>query len=104
MPDMTRRRALANRSCALRGQANSLMEQLRDARLKSMVRVSVLHPLDDVDGLFLGDLANRPSTEFNEDMWLDNTDIVLLNAEREYNRLNKLIAKYGGPLTARTIG
>ena len=104
MPDMTRRRALANRSCALRGQANSLMEQLRDSGLKSMVRVSVLHQLDDFDSLFLGDPANRPSMESNEDMWLNNTEVVLLNAEREYDRLNKLIANYGGPQSAKTVG
>ena len=104
MPDTTRRTKLASRSRTLRSQANSLMDQIRDNGLKSMVRVSVLHLLDDVDSLFLGDPTNMPSLETNEDMWLNNTEVVLLNAEREYNRLNELIAKYGGPQTAKTIG
>lgn len=104
MSDTTRRRALVSRSCALRSQANSLMAQLRDNGLKAMVRVSVLHPLDDVDSLFLGDPTNRPSMESNEDMWLNNTEVVLLNAEREYERLSILIAQYGGPQIAKTTG
>lgn len=104
MPDTKRRTALANRSRALRNNANSLMEQPQDNGLKSMVRVSVLHPLDDVDCLFLADPTYSPSMETNEDLWLNNTEVVLLNAEREYDRLNKLIANYGGLQTARTIG
>lgn len=103
MPDITRRTALATRSRALRSQANSLVDQLQDQSLKSMVRVSILHPLDDVDSLFLGDATGRPSVEVNEDMWLNNTESVLLMAEREYERLNHLIVEYGGPQSARTI-
>lgn len=104
MPDTKRRTVLANRSRTLRNTANLLMDQLEDSGLKSMVRVSVLHPLDDVDCLFLADPTNSPSMETNEDMWLSNTEAVLLNAEREYDRLNRLIGRYGGPQTARTIG
>lgn len=103
MPDTTRRMALANRSRALRNNANSLMDQLQDNGLKSMVRVSILHPLDDVDSLFLGDPANRPSVELTEDMWLNNTEFVLARAEQEYERLDTLIAQYGGAENARTI-
>ena len=95
--------ALANRSRALRSKAKSLMDQLQDHGLKSMVRVSILHPLDDVDSLFLGDPANIPSVELNEETWLNNTDFVLARAEQEYERLNKLIAQYGGAQNARTI-
>lgn len=104
MPDTTRRFALANRSRALRSNANALVEGLKDNGLKSMVRVSVLHPLDDIDGLFLGDPKNRPSMAVNEDMWLNNADFVLTLAEREYDRLDKTIAEYGGPKNVRTIG
>ena len=74
MPDTTRRFALANRSRALRSNANALMDCLKDNGLKSMVRVSVLHPLDDIDSLFLGDPDNRPSMPVNEDMWLNNVE------------------------------
>ena len=102
MSDMTRRTALASRSRALRGQANSLMDQLQDNGLRSMVRVSILHPLDDVDSLFLGDPGSRPSMEVNEEMWLNNTESVLSITEREYERLNDLFAKYGGPQSAKT--
>jgi hypothetical protein len=104
MPDIKWRTALANRSRALRNTANSLMDQLQDNGLKSMLRVSVLHPLDDVDSLFLGDAAARPSLEVNEEMWLGNTESVLKLAEQEYERLNNLITRYGGPASARTIG
>ena len=104
MPDTTRRFALANRSRALRSNANALMDGLKDKGLKSMVRVSVLHPLDDIDGLFLGDPENRPSMPVNEDMWLNNVEFVLALAEREYERLDKIIAEYGGPRNVRTIG
>ena len=103
MPDTKRRTALANRSRALRNNANSLMEQLPDNGLKSMVRVSILHPLDDVDSLFLGDPTNRPSMDVNEDMWLNNTESVLALAEQEYERLRKLISQYGGPQNVRTV-
>lgn len=102
MPDITRRTALASRSRALRSQANSLVDRLLDNGLKSMVRVSILHPLDDVDSLFLGDPVNRPSMEVNEDMWLSNTESVLALAEQEYERIAKLITQYGGPTNART--
>ena len=95
MPDTTRRFGLAKRSRTLRSNANALMDCLKDNGLKSMVRVSVLHPLDDIDGLFLGDPANRPSMAVNEDMWLDNAEVVLTLAEREYERLNKTIAECG---------
>lgn len=104
MPDTTLRFALANRSRALRSKANALMDCLKDNGLKSMVRVSVLHPLDDIDGLFLGDPENRPSIAVNEDIWLNNAEFVLNLAEREYERLDKTIAKYGGPENVRTIG
>ena len=71
------------------------MDQLLDNGLKSMVRVSLLHPLDDVDSLFLGDPASRPSMDVNEDMWLNNTESVLALAEQEYERLTRLISQYG---------
>ena len=103
MPDTTRRMALANRSRTLRSNANSLMDRLQDNGLKSMVRVSVLHPLDDVDSLFLGDPPAGPSLEVNEDMWLSNTESVLSLAEQEYQRLAMLISHYGGPSNARTV-
>jgi hypothetical protein len=53
--------------------------------------------------LFLGDPANRPSMEVNEDMWLSNTESVLALAEQEYERIAKLITQYGGPSNARTV-
>ena len=104
MPDISRRFALANRSRALRSNANVLMDCLKDNGLKSMVRVSVLHPLDDIDGLFLADPERRPSMAVSEDTWLNNAEFVLTLAEREYERLDKTIAAYGGPENARTIG
>jgi hypothetical protein len=58
------------------------MDCLKDNGLKSMVRVSVLHPLDDIDGLFLGDPENRPSLAVNEDTWLNNAEFVLTLAKR----------------------
>jgi 23S rRNA-/tRNA-specific pseudouridylate synthase len=80
------------------------MDHLRDNGLKAMVRVSVLHPLDDIDGLFLGDPKNRPSMAVHEDMWLKNAETVLTIAEREYARLDKTIAAYGGPENVTTVG
>ena len=91
MPDTARRFALANRSRTLRSNANALMDCLKDSGLKSMVRVSVLHPLDDIDGLFLGDPESRPNMSVNEDMWLNNAEFVMALAEREYERLDKTI-------------
>lgn len=104
MLDTTRRFALASRSRTLRTKANELMDHLRDNGLKVMVRVSVLHPLDDIDGLFLGDQENRPSMAVHEDMWLNNAELVLTLAERECERLNETIGGYGGPENVRTIG
>jgi hypothetical protein len=105
MPDTTRRFALANRSRTLRSNANALMDGLKDNGLKSMVRVSVLHPLDDIDGLFLAHPENRPSMAVNEDMWLSNAEFVLTLAEREYERLDKAIAGYKDPENViRSIG
>lgn len=102
MPDLNLRLSLASRSRSLRTRANAFMEQLHDAGLKAMLKVSVLHPLDDVDSLFLGDPDNQPSVDAHEDMWLSNTDAVLAMAEREFERLKNLIAKYGGTESART--
>lgn len=104
MPDTTRRFAIASRSRALRSKANELMDHLKDNGLKTMIRVSVLHPLDDIDGLFLGDPENRPSMSVHEDVWLNNAELVLTNAERECDRLDKTIAAYGGPENVRNIG
>ena len=104
MPDITRRFALASRSRALRSRANDLMEHLKDDGLKSMVRVSVLHPLDDIDGLFLGSPGSRPSMAVHEAMWLNNAEWVLTMAERECERLDKVIATYGGPESVQTVG
>ena len=104
MPDTTRRFGLTKRSRKLRTNANTLMDSLNDNGLRSMVKVSVLHPLDDIDGLFLGDPESRPSVAVNEDMWLNNAEIVLTLAEREYERLIKTIAEYGGPGNVQTIG
>ena len=104
MLDTKRRFALASRSRTLRTKANKLMDHLRDNGLKAMVRVSVLHPLDDIDGLFLGDPEHRPSMAVHEDMWLNNAEVVLAIAERECERLSKTIAAYGGPENARSIG
>jgi len=53
------------------------MACLKDNGLKSMVRVSVLHPLDDIEGLFINDQENKPSMAVNEDMWLNNAEFVL---------------------------
>jgi hypothetical protein len=69
-----------------------------------MMKVSVLHPLDDIDGLFLGAPEARPSSPINEDMWLNNAEQVLGVAEREYARLEGLIDTYGGPDHIRSIG
>ena len=104
MPDTTRRNAMASRSRAVRSHANELMDRLQDNGLKTMLRVSVLHPLDDIDGLFLGDPKDRPTMALHEDMWLTNAEQVLGIAEREYERLAKTIAAYGGAERARTIG
>jgi hypothetical protein len=40
----------------------------------------------------------------SEDTWLNNAEFVLTLAEREYQRLDKTIAEYGGPENVRTIG
>ncbi len=103
MPDTARRFALASRSRALRTKANELMDHLEDNGLKAMVRVSVLHPLDDIDGLFLGNPEGRPSMSVHEAMWLNNAEWVLTVAEREYDRLDKTITAYGGPESVQTV-
>jgi hypothetical protein len=64
----------------------------------------VLHPLDDIDGLFLGAPEVRPSSPRNEDMWLNNAEQVLNLAERECARLEALIDAYGGPEQIQSIG
>ena len=80
------------------------MDHLTDNGLKAMVSMSVLHPLDDIDGLLLGDAARRPSMAVHEDLWLSNAERVLTLAEQEYDRLDQIIAAYGGPENVRTIG
>jgi hypothetical protein len=80
------------------------MERLTDEGVRTMMKVSVLHPLDDIDGLFLGAPDIRPSVSVNEDMWLNNTEQVLTVAENEYSRLEVLINSYGGPERIRSIG
>ena len=104
MPDIARREGLMGRSRSLRTRANATMERLKDNGVKTMMKVSVLHPLDDIDGLFLGAPDARPSSARNEDMWLDNADKVLNLAERECARLEELIDTYGGPEQIQTIG
>jgi hypothetical protein len=104
MPDTERRAALMARSRSLRTRANAVMESLRDNGVRTMMKVSVLHPLDDIDGLFLGAPDARPSSPVNEDMWLNNAEQVLNVAENEYVRLEALIRAYGGPDDIRSIG
>ena len=104
MPDTERRAALMARSRSLRTRANATMERLKDSGVRTMMKVSVLHPLDDIDGLFLGAPDTRPSSPVNEDMWLNNADQVLSVAEHEYARLEALISAYGGPDNIRTVG
>jgi len=104
MPDIKRRANLTARSRSLRTRANATMERLKDDGVKTMLRVSVLHPLDDIDGLFLGAPDIRPSSPVNEPMWLSNAEQVLSVAERELARLETLINDYGGPDQIRSIG
>lgn len=104
MPDIARRDSLIARSRSLRTRANATMERLNDNGVRTMVRVSVLHPLDDIDGLFLGAPEARPSSPRNEDMWLSNAEQVLSLAENECARLEAFINHYGGPEQIRSIG
>lgn len=104
MPDTERRAALMARSRSLRTRANATMDRLKDNGVRTMMKVSALHPLDDMDGLFLGAPDARPSSPVNEDMWLNNADQVLTVAENEYARLEALISRYGGPDRIRSIG
>ena len=97
MPDTERRAALMARSRLLRTRAHAIMERLKDNGVRTMLKVSVLHPLDDIDGLFLGAPDARPSSPFHEDLWLNNAEQVLALAEHEYVRLGALISDYGGP-------
>jgi hypothetical protein len=96
MPDAERRAALMARSRSLRTRANATMERLKDNGMRTMMKVSVLHPLDDIDGLFLGAPDARPSSPVNEEMWSV--------AEHECARLEALISAYGGPDQIRSIG
>lgn len=104
MPDTERRAALMARSRSLRTRANATVDRLKDNGVRTMMKVSVLHPLDDIDGLFLGAPEARPSSPVNEDMWLSNAEQVLSVAENEYARLEALISVYGGPERIRSIG
>ena len=104
MPDTERRAALMTRSRSLRTRANATMERLKDDGVRTMMKVSVLHPLDDIDGPFLGAPDVRPSLPVNEDMWLNNAEQVLGVAENEYSRLEALINAYGGPSHITSIG
>ena len=104
VPDTERRAALMARSRSLRTRANATMERLKDNGVRTMMKVSVLQPLDDIDGLFLGAPDARPSSPVNEEMWLNNADQVLSVAEHEYARLEALISAYGGPDHIRSIG
>lgn len=103
-PDTERRAALMARSRSLRTRANATMERLKDNGMRTMMKVSVLHPLDDIDGLFLGAPDARPSSPINEDMWLNNAEQVLNVAENECARLEALINAYGGPDHIRSAG
>lgn len=104
MPDTERRAALMARSRLLRTRAHAIMERLKDNGVRTILRVSIFHPLDDIDGLFLGAPDARPSSPAHEDMWLNNAEQVLALAEREYARLDALIGDYGGPERITTIG
>ncbi len=104
MPDTERRAALMARSRSLRTRANATVDRLKDNGVRTMMKVSVLHPLDDIDGLFLGAPEARPSSPVNEDMWLNNAEQVLSVAENEYARLEALISAHGGPERIRSIG
>ena len=104
MPDTERRETLIARSRLLRTRANTIMDRLKDSGVRTMMRVSVLHPLDDIDGLFLGDPDSRPSSPINEAMWLNNAERVLSLAEGEYARLEELIGAYGDPEHVIAIG
>jgi hypothetical protein len=84
--------------------AKSMAGKPELAQAAPMARASVLHPLDDIDGLFLADPERRPSMAVNEDTWLNNAEFVLTLAEREYERLDMTIAEYGDPENVRTIG
>lgn len=103
MPDIKRRTALMARSRALRTRAHATMERLKDDGVRTMMRVSVLHPLDDIDGLFLGAPETRPSSPINEEMWLKNAEQVLSLAENEHVRLEALLSAYGGPDNVTSI-
>lgn len=104
MPDTERRASLMARSRALRTRANATIERVKDGQVQTMMKVSVLHPLDDIEGLFLGAPEARPASTVNEDMWLDNAERVLGVAEGEYKRIEEMIKAYGGPDHIRVIG
>jgi hypothetical protein len=75
--DTERRAELMARSRSLRVRTNATMERLNDNGVRTMMKVSVLHPLDDIDGLFLDAPDARPSTLVDEDMWLNSASLVL---------------------------
>lgn len=104
MADEARRQTLDTRARALRQAVDDLISKAVDNRVKDLLRRGVIFPLDDVQGLFLGDASSRPSSPANETMWLDVAEVTLGGAERQFRSLSDLIDKYGGPEKAQIVG
>jgi hypothetical protein len=104
MPDNERRHALLIRAKMLRNKMDDILTRMTDEQAKLLVIHMVRHKLDDVDGFFLGDPGNRPSTAMHEKMWLDNAEMVLAWAEQSFVSLGTQFAAYGGAENVQVIG
>lgn len=62
------------------------MERLKDDPAKEFVHTRVFYPLDDVDGLLLGDERTRPTSQMWEQMWVDEAETVVRAAEDAFNK------------------
>jgi hypothetical protein len=63
MPDTARRSALLTRARTLRAKADDLITRCKDPEAKLLVKQTVLHHVDDVEGFFLGE-ENSPGSRW----------------------------------------
>jgi hypothetical protein len=94
MRDIARWEALASRAKTLRRNAEALIADGIDARMRDLLRRRVLAAIDDVELHFLAD--SLPPVHGDEDVWRVNADLVLSGAEVQFVSLSIAIDRIRG--------
>src|SRR5688500_2872742 len=103
MSDHTRRSSLEARAKALRQKAEAFRARCADDGAKQLVTQMVLHHIDDVERLLLGESSRNLNPGFAP-VWWQGAEQTMGMGEEGLASLEKQFAQFGGPEKVKVIG